>query len=833
MLGLWVNSALASFPGLALPQTQDLKGEVLDEHEASIPDAACTLNGPLLPTEGLSTTTEAKGQFQYAGLLPGSYTLTCAAEGFLPVVQRDLEVGDKPSPFLQLVLSRDVVLRQNVDVREKVLALDFEQAAPPATRLSSPHILALPLVEQKFKAALPVVPGVVRTPNGEINIKGVAESQSLLLVDSAETVDPVTGSFYISLPVEAIQSMDVYKSAFSAEHGGFSGGLTSIQTRPPSSRLHFEAQAITPNPRIKEGHLVGIADYNPRIYFTAPLLKDRLTFSEAFEYDIDKLPVRGLAWPNNEIKVQGVNSFTSFQYIFSPQHLLSANVNIFPQRKQYANINSLVPQSASSDLNQRGFAVEVTDRYLLHSGAVLTSLVQTVKFDSDAHGQGPQPMEITPDGWGGHFFNAYNRYSNQTELLESYKLPRKEWRGKHELTLGGRFVYRTYTGLSTSHPVLVLREDGTLVERVDFAGAGSLASHNAEAALFAQDHWVFTEGLALDAGLRYSGQSLGQWVDFAPRLALSYSPGKSGRTILRAGVGVFNDRVPLLAGDFPSNPVRTLSFFDPSGALVGPPLTFPNEYRILDDNDRVVITSSRHLKSTPFNTTWRLEADHELRPHMLLRFSYLSSRTTSQFIVDPQIHTDTGAALVLSNTGVSRYQEFESTVHVRPTESSEFNVSYVYSHARGDLNTVGQIYVPFEQPVIRPNFFAYLPSDIPNRLVTWGRFNTPLWGIFAGPLLDWHSGFPYSNIDALQNYVGAPNSQRLPRFFSLDLKLGREFRLPLPWLRNHVLRGALTILNVTNNSNPRDVYSNIASPNFGHLAGFQHRFYETALDVLY
>jgi hypothetical protein len=218
---------------------------------------------------------------------------------------------------------------------------------------------------------------------------------------------------------------------------------------------------------------------------------------------------------------------------------------------------------------------------------------------------------------------------------------------------------------------------------------------------------------------------------------------------------------------------------------------------------------------------------------MLLRFSYLSSRTTSQFIVDPQIHTDTGAALVLSNTGLSRYQEFESTLHIRPTESSEFNVSYVYSHARGDLNTVGQIYVPFEQPVIRPNFFAYLPSDIPHRLVTWGRFNTPLWGIFAGPLLDWHSGFPYSNIDVLQNYVGAPNSQRLPRFFSLDLKLGREFRLPLPWLRNHVLRGALTILNVTNNSNPRDVYSNIASPNFGHLAGFQHRFYETALDVLY
>ncbi len=833
MLGLLTEFAVASFPGPALPQTQDLKGEVLDEHNALTPDAVCTLNGTLLPPEGLSTTTDAKGQLQYSGLLPGSYTLTCAAEGFQPLVKNDLVITDEPPPFIQLVLLRDVILRQKIEVREKASALDLEQAAPPTTRLSTAHILALPLVEQKFKAALPVVPGVIRTTNGEINIKGVAESQSLLTVDAAETADPVTGSFYISLPLEGIQSLDVYKSAFSAEYGGFSGGVTSIQTRAPSSRRHFEAQAITPNPRIKSGHLVGIADYNPRIYFTAPLLKDRLSFSEAFEYDIDKWPVRGLAWPNNEIKVQGWNSFTSFHYIFSPQHLLAANVNIFPQRKQYANINSLVPQSASSDLNQRGYAVEVTDRYLLRSGGVLTTLVQTLKFDSDARGQGPESMQITPDGWGGHFFNGYKRYSNQTEVLETYKLPQKDWRGKHELTLGGRVVYRTYSGVSSSHTVQVLREDGTLAERVDFTGAGSLASDNAEVALLVQDHWVFTEGLALDAGLRYSGQSLGQWVDFAPRLGLSYSPGKSGMTILRAGVGIFNGRVPLLAGDFPSNPVRTVSLFDPSGLRVGPPVTFPNDYRILDENDRVVVTSSHHLQSTPFNTTWRLEGDRELRPHMLLRFSYLSSRTTSQFIVDPRLDAETGPALVLSNTGLSRYQEFESTFHVRPTERSEFNISYVYSHARGDLNTVGQIYVPFEQPVIRPNFTANLPSDIPHRLVTWGRFNTPLWGIFAGPLVDWHSGFPYSNVDVLQDYVGRPNGHRFPRFFSLDLKLGREFRLPLPWLKNHTLRGALTILNLTNNANPRDVYSNITSPNFGHFVGFQHRFYETALDVLY
>jgi len=833
-LALLTELALASSARPALPQTQDLKGEVLDEQNAPIRDAICTLSGRLLPPEGLSTSTDPKGKFEITGLMPGAYALSCAAEGFQPLAKSDLEVTGGPVPLLQMVLSREAVLRQSVEVREKASSVAQEQVASP-TVLTDPQIKALPMVEMKFKAALPVVPGVIRSPTGEINIKGVAESRSLLLIDSADTVDPVTGNFYISLPLEAIQSMDVYKTTFRAEYGGFAGGLTSIQTRAPASQRHFEFQAITPNPRIKDGgHIVGIADYNPQVYVTAPLWKDRLNLAEAFEYDVDKIPVRGLAWPNNEIHTHGWNSFTSVQYIFSPRHLFTTNVNIFPLYQQYLNVNSLVPQIASADLGQQGLSVALTDRYLSNSGGVLTTLFQTLWFYSYSHAQGPENMLITPTGWSGNFFNAFTRHGNQQELLESYQLPQKRWHGKHALTVGGGFVYRGYYGSSVSHPVQLLRQDGTLAELINFVGAGSLAASNIEPALFAQDHWELGEGLALDAGLRYSGQSLGQWVSFAPRVGLTYSPGKSGRTILRGGVGVFNTRVPLLAGDFTSNQTRVSTQFGPAEQPLGPPLPFPNEYEILNEENQPVLTTSQHLESTPINTTWSVEVDRELRPHMTLRFSFLDSRTRSEFIVGPTLRPDGSAALVLSNIGASRYEEFESTFHYRPNTNTEFNCSYVYSHARGDLNTVGQVYVPFQQPVIRPNAFADLPSDIPNRLVTWGRFSTHLWGINAGPLLDWHSGFPFSFIDVRQDYVGQPNSHRFPRFFSLDLKLSREFRSRrLPFLKNHALNGALTVLNLTNNSNPRDVYNDVTSPYFLHFVGFQHYFFQTALDVLY
>jgi len=213
--------------------------------------------------------------------------------------------------------------------------------------------------------------------------------------------------------------------------------------------------------------------------------------------------------------------------------------------------------------------------------------------------------------------------------------------------------------------------------------------------------------------------------------------------------------------------------------------------------------------------------------------SYLSSRTYNLFITNPQQTAGADPVLLLTNTGASRYDEAESTVRLRASDKADVNVSYVHSVARGDLNTLSEVYVPFEQPVIRANAYANLPANIPNRLVTWGRFKIP-WKITASPVFDIHSGFPYSAVDVRQNYVGVPNSQRFPTFVSLDLDMSKDFHIKfLPWIRNHTMRGALRIFNVTNHFNPRDVYNSIASPFFGHFAGLQHRSYDTALSIIY
>ena len=162
--------------------------------------------------------------------------------------------------------------------------------------------------------------------------------------------------------------------------------------------------------------------------------------------------------------------------------------------------------------------------------------------------------------------------------------------------------------------------------------------------------------------------------------------------------------------------------------------------------------------------------DRDLWRSAVIRISYLYSHTQDIYIVNPTVAAPGAPSLLgLADTGGSHYHELEATLHYKTSERSEFNVSYIRSRARGDLNTLADVFVPFEQPVIRPNVSGTLAQDVPNRVVGWGIFVLP--GNFTlSPIVDAHSGLPYSNVDVLQNYVGTPNGQRHPEFFSFDLK---------------------------------------------------------------
>ena len=184
--------------------------------------------------------------------------------------------------------------------------------------------------------------------------------------------------------------------------------------------------------------------------------------------------MRGLSFPENEIKTRAVTSFTNLQVLVSQRQVLNFHVNVFPLELDFANINALIPQSASTSYGRSGVSFGFSDSYQFPSGAVLNTLVRYTRFDSDAHGQGSADMQISPEGWRGNYFNRWNRYANQLEALPTYQLSPKTWLGSHEVRFGSDILYRSYSGTNVSHPIDLLAEDGSMAEQINFQGAGQL-----------------------------------------------------------------------------------------------------------------------------------------------------------------------------------------------------------------------------------------------------------------------------------------------------------------------------------------------------------------------
>ncbi len=577
----------------------------------NIPGIAVKLTGPSPAVTTQTAVTDSDGHYQFAHLAPGTYTLDTTVEGFKPESATvTLTSGQVSTQDVALQIS---AVEERVEVQGEATEI-ATQSVTATANVNEQQLQTLPLRTEKFTEALSVSPSVIRTQEGKLNFNGQAESQGMLLVDSAENVDPVSGSFAIPIPVDAIQSIQVFNTPDSSAYGGFSGGLTRIEIRPPGPAWNYKLLDLVPSFRAKNDHLVGIANITPRVEVGGPLIKNKLNFSEDLTYEFRRDPVHGLTWPFNETFVYGLVSFTEVQYTFSAKHLLNVNLNIFPSTNLYANINTLIPQSASSDFRRRGVSLGISDAYQFGSGTVLTTVVRYTNFYTAEHGQGTAEMQINPEGWGGNFFNAYWRNANQFEALPILQLPTKNWLGHHDFQFGADFLYRSCHRQQYFQPIELLAQDGTVAETINFEGAMFKGS-DTESPEYGQDHWTLNDHLSLTYGGRLTSQTIGRDIAFAPRAGLAYSMAH-GKLVARAGAGLIYGHVPLLAADYTDNQDRVITFS--SGPFAGEPITLQNVYRFGQTTENSSALTDPN--SSPRTFTWNIEGEATLRKNVDLRF---------------------------------------------------------------------------------------------------------------------------------------------------------------------------------------------------------------------
>jgi outer membrane receptor protein involved in Fe transport len=381
---------------------------------------------------------------------------------------------------------------------------------------------------------------------------------------------------------------------------------------------------------------------------------------------------------------------------------------------------------------------------------------------------------------------------------EIYQSSPKHFYGDHQLKVGFDFSRSSYDGRQQFLPVDIVGVTGTTLQRIEFGAPTTFVVHQNEFAWFGGDQWTVGPRLTVSLGLRFDNDSITDSTHTAPRVGLTLALTKDRRTLLKAGGGLFYDRVPLNAHVFPLFPDRTLVTFDPTGAVASS-VPYSN-----------VITGG--LKN-PRSETWNVEIDRQVMEKLLVRVAFQQRNTVHDLVLNPET-TASGNLLSLANSGRDFYREFQITGRYQIGRQT-LNASYVRSKAAADLNDFNQFFGNDPQAVIQANARGPLPFDAPNRFLAWGELSAP-WKVTLMPVLDIHTGFPYSLVNEAREFVGPRNDQRFRDFNSFDLQAYRQFRLPFSKKERKVKVG-LGVFNLFNHSNPRDVQNDVDSLRVGQF----------------
>jgi hypothetical protein len=754
----------------------------------------------------VSTVSNDLGQYSFSGILPGDYDLTVTLGGFQTATRPVTLKSD--APFVADFQLLPQTHSESVTVSANPTGVDTASSSGGTQVLTTATLKSLVRLNDDFQQALPLLPGVLRGPDGLIRIKGGNANQSAALINNASIGDPFTGQPALRLPTAAVESMRVLSNPFSSEFGGFSSGVIEVTTRGGDDEWKWLFEDPIPRFRWIDDHIHGIESLTPHLAFSGPIIKGKLYIFQSLYYGYDILRVPSLPNPNNVRVDQRVNTQTQLDWDINPAHRLAAILTLDPENTTYANIDTFNPEPVTNDYDHRGFFTSVSDRWILSNGGFVQSLFSLKQLNSRLFPEESQPsiMTLFPEQNSGSFFETQHRDTWLYQWTQALHLRPLEFRGRHVLTFGYALSRSTYDGYVSNLPVHVLRENNTLSSEITYGPAISSSASQNNAALYFQDNWQVHPRFTLDLGLRLDHDNLSSAIfNAAPRIGFVFAPTRDNRTAIRGGVGLFYDKIPLNVAIFPRFPAETITDFAADGIT---PIEGPTTY------SHVIATSNGGFR-LPYSLGATLQFDRQLRQNLLLRFGYEHREGYRQFFVTPVAPTAVRPAqLQLLNSGTQSYDEFLAMLRWNPREGTSLVASYVGSRALGELNDYNQFFGNNPYPLIRTNQYGPLPADAPNRVLFWGIFALPYKLQFV-PILDTHTGFPYSKLDRDWNYIGQRDEAgRFPTFASLDLKIQYPFNFKYKGHRIQFL-GGLKVIDLTNHYNPRDVQQYLASPNYG------------------
>ena len=806
----------------------NVSGSVEDPSGAVIPGAQLTLTDHAAG-QTRQAKSDGEGRFSFAGVPPGEYVLRGEAEGFKRF-EMPVSVHNQAMTNLRVTMPINST-EEVVDVSATGSRPDAPENNSDSVYVNTDFIAGLPSQSQDI---LPVVSNFL-SPAAQ-GIEG-----------TSVVVDGVENSAF-SEPTDAIKRIYINKDPYSTEFRRPGSGRLEVVTRN-GSRSHFDGKVAfygrndifdarnafaqekpNLNRRLWEATLGGPLPINHARFF---LSASRLNNDE--DAVVNATTPQGLLIQN--VPTRQITNTVIGRADLRPvgDNTLTILYSFYNNPQENRGIGGLrLPEHATTSDNTRN------NLKLWYTSAGSATFLNVVRFSYErAHDRIGNPVaspEIDVSGafTGGPNQSAFSQDSTRMEIQDVFNYVQ----GQHTLRVGGAFLPKSFdvtdsTGFGGTFVFPTLssfKAQAPILFRIS-KGNPRLSFSKHEAYGFVQDTVNFQSHFTLMFGLRYDWQQhLTSTTHFAPRVALGYAPA-GGKTVFRAGAGVFYDRVSdqvleqvsLLHGaqeqEFivrnPSFPVASLTGVKPSIWLLDPTAISPYLFQ-----------ASGSVERPLFETLSATLEYRYLRGVHLFRARDINSPVAG-VRPDPNLFLERS----VESTGLLRSNALIVSLQGHVKKPVKFKAQYTFS--RSNDNTDGPLVLPADSRNLGPEW-GRSSFDMRHRFVLAGTADLPA-AFRLGLMLVANSGAPFNvttgaddNGDGVANDrpPGVTRNTGLgPGFIQTDLRLGKVFTFFKGALNDDgdvsgfiKMEISFDAFNVFNQTNFTNIIGEVSSPRFGQSA---------------
>lgn len=544
------------------------------------------------------TLTDREGRFQMLWLRPGSYEVRVDDPRFAPLRR---EVTLLVGRSLQVTLRLQVASQQTrIEVTSDAPALDTVRAQV-ADSVRPAEIDALPLNGRNYVDLALLAPGVSRTNTGApqqfaetsavpgtgISFSSQRNLNNNFVLDGLSINDDAAGLAGTFFSQEVISEFQTVSGGASAEFGRASSGTLNIASKSGTNLWHGRVYGFVRNQRFDARNALATreepltqAQYGASL--GGPLAKDRTFLYSNFEQSRRNAAGFVTIAPGNVAAINraldgfgatgpriGTGAFAtgwdSTNFFARGDHRINSRHHLMMRYSLYDLGSGNARGAGALNDASRGTRLDTRDQgfAVTEVGTLSPSLVNEIRFQFTrsrlaAPGNDLSGPAVNISGvanFGASTTSPVGRDNDMYELSDSVSMVR----GAHTVRMGGGLLWNrlniyfpgSQIAAVYSFASLAAFEAGRYQTFQQAFGDPYQFQSNPNVSWFAQDEWRAAPSLTVHAGVRYDWQGLPKPMragtnNVSPRFGLAWAPGQR-KTVVRAGYGLFYDRIPLRA----------------------------------------------------------------------------------------------------------------------------------------------------------------------------------------------------------------------------------------------------------------------------------------------